>query len=121
MFLESSLCHYQRQSLVELIESYDEPIVMACVATTTLDATAKAGTSWQSIAKCGRNSNQLPTQSMGLGSPSAEGRRSDASQPTAFVSRSVPRRPVTTILVLREISPLIVLTAPAVTAELTGL
>ncbi len=45
MFLESSLCHYKRQSLLELIESYDEPIVMACGATTTLDATAKAGTS----------------------------------------------------------------------------
>jgi hypothetical protein len=45
VFLESSLCHYQRQSLLELIESYDAPIVMACGATTTLDATAKAGTS----------------------------------------------------------------------------
>ena len=45
MFLQSSLCHYQRQSLLELIETYDEPMVMAYGATTTLDATAKAGTS----------------------------------------------------------------------------
>jgi hypothetical protein len=34
------LAHDQRQSLIELIDSYDEPIVMACRAATNLDAAA---------------------------------------------------------------------------------
>ena len=105
MFLESSLCHYQRQSLVELVESYDEPIATACGATTTLGATAKAGSVIAiHLAKCCRNSNQLPTQSMGLRSPVREG--SDASQPTASFPRSVTRRPLPqTILVLQRNQP----------------
>ena len=80
MFLESSLCHYQRQSLVELVESYDEPIATACGATTTLELLRKQ--------ECHSN----PLRSV-VGTQTScrlrawvcapRKRRSDASQPTA--------------------------------------